>query len=457
MANSFGRLLLSATVACTVGLVLVSLSQTAAPGAAPGAAAGTAKPNIAWDWTFVIGTGQSLSVGARAQQPVSTAQPYNNMKLSTGALPWPIDPNSEALKLEPLVEPIGRKQPSYPNAWPTNISGAETPHTAMANAITALVKANFNRDFISIHGAFGEDGQGYKYIKKNPDKDPRNINGHAYEGSLVEIKAISRLAKEQKKTFGVGAIIVTHGESDNGSATYDQMLHQMWTDYNADIPPITGQTQKVLLIVSQQNAYNRSNSALAMWRATDEYPGEIVCSGPKYQYPAFTDALHMTAVGYQLLGEKYGEVYYERVILGKDWRPLEPTKVSREGKVITVQFHVPNAPLVWETEFDNPHDTVPEWKNGKGFEVITGAGNGTKVAIESVAIKGDSVVITCAGDPGEGARVGYAQTGEQRINLKKPYAGFGRWGLLKDSDTFKGDGSKKVQPNYALAFELPVP
>ena len=222
------------------------------------------------------------------------------------------------------------------------------------------------------------------------------------------------------------------------------------------IPAITGQKEKTLLIVSQQNAYNRSNSALAMWRATDKFPEEIVCSGPKYQYPSSGDALHMTAAGYQLLGEKYGEVYYNRVILGNNWKPLQPTKVSKEGKVITVDFHVPNPPLVWETEFDNPHDTTPEFRNGKGFEVVTGTGNGQRVMIESVAIKGASVEITLAADPGPGARVGYALTGVGRVNLAKPYAGFGRWGLLKDSDTFKGP-SGKVQPNYALAFEMPVP
>jgi hypothetical protein len=32
-----------------------------------------------------------------------------------------------------------------------------------------------------------------------------------------------------------------------------------------------------------------------------------------------------------------------------------------------------------------------------------------------------------------------------------------RWGQLKDSDPFVGDFTKLVQPNYAVAFELPVP
>src|SRR6185295_4905139 len=112
------------------------------------------------------------------------------------------------------------------------------------------------------------------------------------------------------------------------------------------------------------------------------YPTEMVCSGPKYQYES-PDRLHLTAEGYRLLGEKYGEVYYERVILGHDWKPLQPTKVSVTGKVITVQFHVPVGPLTWDTEMEAPHATIAEWKDAKGFEVAMG---NQRIAIESVAI-----------------------------------------------------------------------
>src|SRR3954468_9638119 len=82
------------------------------------------KPHIAWDWTGIIGTGQSLGVGQNGRPPASTSQPYHNMKLSTANLQWPIDPNNDALKLVPLTEPIGR---DGAGTWPTNIHG-ETPH-----------------------------------------------------------------------------------------------------------------------------------------------------------------------------------------------------------------------------------------------------------------------------------------------------------------------------------------
>jgi hypothetical protein len=413
-------------------------------------AASASAANLPWDWTGIVGTGQSLSVGARALPVVSTNQPFHNLKLSTDHLAWPVDPADTNLTLVPLVEPIGRKAPNYPSSWPENITG-ETPHSAMANQITALAKANLDREFTSIHSAVGEDGQGMIHIRKNPEK--KGLNGRSFEAAMIETKAIARLAKAAGKTYGIGAIVVTHGETDAGNQNYEKELRQLWEDYNADLSAITGQKEKIQMIVSQQNSCNdRSASTIAQWKISDDFPGEMVCSGPKYQYHS-TEGIHLTADGYRQMGEKYGQVYFERVILGHDWRPLEARTAERNGAVITVRFHVPVPPLAWDTNLASPHPSIPEWKDGKGFEVSTSAGE--KVAISSVAISGDAVAITCAADPGPGARVSYAMIGE-KTRMAEPFPGTFRWGLLRDSDPFKGYGSGAVQPNYALAFELTI-
>ena len=431
-------------------IACAALTSCSSPGARLKSGAAL-KP--AWDWTGIIGTGQSLSIGARSKG-VSTNQPYGNLKLSTGHLPWPVDPNDPNLALVPLVEPIGRLAPRYPSSWPENITG-ETPHSAMANEISAMVRADLGRDFISVHSAVGEDGQGMVFIQKNPAQ--RGLNGHSYEAAIIETKAITRLAKAAGKTFGVGAIIVTHGETDAGNANYESELYQLWQDYNTDLPAITGQTQKIQMIVSQQHSYgDRSPSTLAQWKIGVDHPADIVCSGPKYQYPYFSDGVHLTAQGYQELGEKYGQVYFERVILGKDWQPLQPTRVERYAKTITIHFHVPVAPLAWETSFQPPHQSDDAWKQGRGFEISTSSG--AKVAIASAEISDDKVILTCATDPGPGARVGYATVAEgARGKMLTPYAGTSRWGQLRDSDAFVGASSKTTQSNYCVAFELNAP
>jgi lysophospholipase L1-like esterase len=407
----------------------------------------------AWDWVGVVGTGQSLAVGQFGIPARATTQPYSNLKLQTGSAAWPLDPNDPTLSLVPLVEPIGRPSTGYPSSYPTNIAG-ETPHAAMANQVTALFKAAGGADYVTVHGEFGENGQCLRYLKKNAT--PSGVNGRAYAATLLETRAVKRLAEAAGKTYGVGAIIVTHGECDAGNERYAAELYQLYSDYAADLAAITGQTQKPLMIVSQQSAVNdRAASTLAQWQIGALHPADVVCSGPKYQYEYARDGVHLVTRGYQALGEKYGQIYFERVVLGHAWRPLEPTSVERSGpRAITIHFHVPVAPLVWDSALPPPHADTAVWRNGKGFELWGPSG---KLAIASVALAGDAVTVSAANDlPASELVVGYALTGGPDA-MQSPHQGTFRWGLLRDSDPFIGLTTGVGQPNYAVAFELPVP
>lgn len=419
----------------------------------PALMAAEKKPAPGWDWTGIIGTGQSLGVGGNGLPVKSTEQPYGNLKLASGGLIWPVDPGDPRLELVPLTEPVGRKPTGYPSAWPTNIDG-ETPHTAAGNEISELVKQKFGTGYVTVHIDVAEAGQGMIRIRKNSVHD--GDAGRSYEAAMLQTKAITRMAHDAGKSYGVGAILMTHGETDTGNATYEEELHQLWTDYNADIKAITGQKRDVLMIVSQHNRLGEfSPSTQAQWKCGVDFPEGIVCSGPKYQYEYGHDALHMTADGYRLLGEKYGQVYYERVVLGHKWRPLEPERVTRDGKKLTIKFHVPRKPLVWDDKMGAPHPSSPEWSNGKGFEVSDALGK--RIGIRGATLQGtDSVILDLASDPGSGARLSYAMVGEPTM-AKPPYNASPHWGLLRDSDPFVGSSTHIAQPNYCVAFEMKVP
>ena len=105
----------------------------------------------------------------------------------------------------------------------------------------------------------------------------KGVNGHSYEAALIETKSITRLAKAAGKTFGIAAIIVTHGESDAGNQNYESELYQLWQDYNTDLSAITGQKQKIQMIASQQNSCNdRSASTLAVWKIAVDRDGRAL-------------------------------------------------------------------------------------------------------------------------------------------------------------------------------------
>src|SRR5207247_590002 len=104
-------------------------------------------------------------------------------------------------------------------------------------------------------------------------------------------------------------------------------------------------------------------------------------------------------------------VYYEKVVLGHDWQPLQPKTVTKAGKVITVDFNVPVGPLNWDETIRPPHQVAKtEWAKGRGFEVKSSGG---LAPIDSVAIDGTKVVITLSADvQAAGWIVSYASTAE---------------------------------------------
>src|SRR5512138_1675602 len=91
-----------------------------------GCSSSSSKPsetfNFPWDWTGIIGTGQSLSTGGLGTPVLATTQPYGNLKLVLGgaAVP-PFDPTIGALALMPLTEPLRIFASIYPSAYPDNL------------------------------------------------------------------------------------------------------------------------------------------------------------------------------------------------------------------------------------------------------------------------------------------------------------------------------------------------
>jgi len=47
--------------------------------------------------------------------------------------------------------------------------------------------------------------------------------------------------------------------------------------------------------------------------------------------------------------------------------------------------------------------------------------------------------------------------GSRNEQMKAPYLGTYRWGLLRDSDPFIGAVTGLAQPNYCVAFEMNLP
>jgi len=291
-------------------------------------------------------------------------------------------------------------------------------------------------DYITAHTV---SGQGAAYL----NEINKAAGGTTYASGISEATAYTDLANQAGTTYGVGGIIFTHGESDSLSPVnpqYEQGLYQLWSDYNADLKAVTGQTQDVVMFASQQSAIvsEPDGPNVQLWQAGIDYPGKIVCTGPKYAYGPYY-GLHLFAADYERLGEKYAEVFDAVVNRGVNWKPLGPNRVTRNGAVITINFDVPNPPLAWDTNLTPPHQQLnTAWANGNGFEVTDQAGN--EVQIASVAIQGNSVILTLSAAPAAGTSLtlAYALTEDDPSNGWDGGYPYGMHGLLRDSDNFQG-------------------
>ncbi|HXU03334.1 MAG TPA: hypothetical protein VN903_20350, partial [Polyangia bacterium] len=295
---------------------------------------------------------------------------------------------------------------------------------------------------ISVHSVVGQGDSSITVIQKNG-------TGNAYAASLFEAKALARLVTAAGGRYEVCAVMLTHGEKDAELPSYEDDIARLQSDYEKDLMAITGQTRAIPLIVSQQHAdpvTGRSTSTVAAWKAGVDHPGKIYCAGPKYQYAYASDHIHLVAGQYDRLGVKYAEVFYEIVMLGHDWQPLQPIAITADGQTISVRFHVPSPPLAWDEAFGAPHQFIhPAWKNGRGFEIEDSQG---EVTITNATIDGDTIRLGIDRLPDTTTApvvVRYAMT--QDATALAGGLVSGRFGQLHDSDPLVGPDVVEIDCN----------
>lgn len=320
----------------------------------------------------ILGTGQSLALGTSGSPVLSTSQPYANVMFFGGS----VNPVNQ-LSLVPLIE-----------------TSEESMSSGLGNAVTN--KIGTHKSLVSV---FGAGGTAYSGLKKGTGHYT-SLLGHVTEGKAR--------AQALGLTYGIPVITCVHGEADGQaeSLVYDDDLAEWQSDLETDVKAISGQSGIIPMLHSQMSAIAGNDIPLAQLRAHIENPGKIVLTGPKYHLPD-ADGSHLTNHGYRQLGEEYARVYYRIMIEGRVWEPVRPKTISRAGAVVTIVFHVPVAPLVFDTTL------VPATTN-QGFEW-----SGSGASISSVAITASNTVqVTLNATPSPGGRIKYAQNANIRGNLR---------------------------------------
>jgi hypothetical protein len=392
------------------------------------------------DLNHVLGTGEGLALGVFGTPPITTVQPYSNLTFATGAMSG----DTNLTSFIPLVEG---------DVVPGTIVPVETMSTSFANAITRVARTQFvvglppgktSHDLlVSVHGARGAP---YAALKKGTAP---------YAAGLAQAQAGRDLAVAAGQSYVVRAVTNVHGESDSeaGNTAYAANLLEWQTDYETDIRAITGQSDPIPMFVSQPSSWTRGSGLPttslipgAMLDAHVAAPGKVVLVGPKYHLPYAADGVHLSAVGYQQLGEEYAKVYRRVILEGKPWEPVRPMAVTRVDAEIFLDMYVPSPPLT----FEDLRVTDP---GHAGFEWVDD-GPDTPSIVAVIILNGKTVAIQLSHAPTGGHhRLRYAFTGVPGVPAGPRT---GPRGIIRDSDPTMSVAGVPLY-NYCVHFDIEAP
>jgi len=307
---------------------------------------------------------------------------------------------------------------------------------ARRRSLQSMAVASDDRDWIALNAARG--GRTIEQLSKVNTQDSEDWYARLFDG-LGEVDALTT------GTHVCSGLLWMQGEhnyTDKGGswdkATYKSLLGDMFDNLTTDIAAaLTDQEHPPCFLTYQTGAsYTRDvdsagDQGLHVGMAQLELANErsdLWMVGPVYPY---TDkGGHLDSNGSRWFGHQVSKVWHRIVMQGLNWSPLRPVRVTKTGNVILIDFHVPVAPLV----FDSPYvETTATDYDAKGFKVTTASG--ATVGI-TVSLAGATIVqIDCATDPGEDGLVWYADKTVHEGN-----------GCLRDSDPTKASDLYEYVP-----------
>ena len=390
----------------------------------------------------ILMTGQSLSTGNEGVTQLSTTQPFANTMFYYSGSGGNQGVNTNV------------NGASGVTTTPLTALATETVANGMADSITSSARSvlfdnpSGLKSYDILYSGSGIANTTYLGLC-GPTDDPPSGTA-SYQEFVAQIKAGKQLAGASN--YVIPCMVLIHGESDDNATlgpVYYTALQHWHADLQAAIQANTTQTNTVPFLLSQTcawAAYSQvlyPHTALAQLQAAINFPQNFIMVGPEYYlihstasgpsphvtYDQWGDGgAHLVADGYRWLGEQFGKVFRRVFLEGQQWLPFTPLAITRTGKVIAIDMHVPVGPIV----FDTVHISNP---GNYGFEYADG---GNSATIQSVAL--DPVIpnrinITLNTTPtGTGKVVRYAYTATNGTGNDNNGPGLGPRGCVRDSD-----------------------
>jgi hypothetical protein len=319
-----------------------------------------------------ITTGQSLATGTQGAPALSTTQPFSNLMF---AYPDSEDPDFLNDPLNFNAVTLGFTDIAFrPLVNGPSVSGEYTPVETIANgfadSLTAEVPA-----YRQLMSCSGIGGTAYSGLAGPTDYPP---NGSpSFQEMMSQVRTGMALAAAAGLSYTVPAMLLVHGEFDNGNRDYATNLKTWQSDAQDGVNAILGGNSvvPVPMIAAQTQAppdavgnYNTlplwpTAGSLGTLAASLANPGLIYVACPEYMmaHHYYEDAqgnpdpngqpIHMTADGYRHLGLMMAKAAYAICLQKGSWSPLMPVSITLAGNLVRIEYAVPHGPLVLDTSY----------------------------------------------------------------------------------------------------------
>ncbi len=377
----------------------------------------------AWDYNHIAFYGQSLEASYETWPALSRVSRYaSNVMVGGSVRPvtdtGAFDPVGGNPAFQPLIAVV---QDESTGALLSDAQVAALPRGNMARGESPAVGAvNFAKRLHNQRVGKLDDASRY-FVATSSGVGGRTIEALSKGAELDlwrRLVGAVQLARDNAtaagKTYGIGAFVWIQGEwnydpaigGDTTKEGYKAKLAQLRRDFQADcVAGIAAQNVQPTFITYQTGAgYTRDENDLAIgmaqWEFSLENPG---CYLATPAYP-FTDKNgHLDSNGSRWFGLQLGKVMHRIVEMRQDWRPLSPRRAIVTGRVVSIDFHVPEPPL----RFSLPYvvSAAQDYAD-KGFTVLDDNG---RVPISEARIVLDTIVeLVCTRDFVGQVKVRYA-------------------------------------------------
>lgn len=337
------------------------------------------------EYIIFLFTGQSISSGTESFPSLSKTQPMDSKMLGDSVMPE--SPTKPAFvprggaALKPLIATCcdadgnALTDEEVATQPPGAIVYGESPAVGAVNGLRRLyldgISKPFDPDKVFIAAASGVGGRTAAQLSKG-------ATPNLYQRNVDAMNIVKGIADTDGKTFQVGAFNDKQGENDYPNTPkqeFKDIKNKYYDDLQSDRPANPDGRNTAIFITQTGASYTRDENYLSIGMAQLELSNErddVFMIGGYYPYTNKVSG-HLDSNGARNLGDKEAEIKYRVLVLGQDWKPMQPLQAVHHERDAIIALHAPVVPLQFAAPYVGSVTQTWADKGLTAFDEVDGA------------------------------------------------------------------------------------